>query len=101
MYNKREANSIAVSAGASGVIIKKECNRYFALTAKHVISELDNVDKTQIVVIGYDGLEFGDYLKMGGEFKGLADYYKQFPLSAVEYTSVKYDLALISFTRIK
>ena len=50
-YNSR---SIGVSAGASGVIFKKEGNRYFALTALHVIAELRDVDKTQTVVLGYD-----------------------------------------------
>ena len=98
---RNDKNSIAVSAGASGVIIKKEGNRYFALTAKHVISELDNVKKTQIVVMGYEDQDLKDYLKMGGKYMGAVDYYKQFPVSKVEYTSVKYDLALISFTSDK
>ncbi|HEY8892587.1 MAG TPA: serine protease [Clostridium sp.] len=95
--NGGNSSSIAVSAGGSGVIIRKEDNRYFALTAKHVISELDDVDKTQIVVMGYDELDFKDTLNMGGEYKGIANYYMQFPEITVEYTDAKYDLALISF----
>lgn len=91
------SNGIAVSAGGSGVIIRKEGNKYFALTANHVISELDDVDKTQNVVMGYDELDYKDTLNMGGEFKGIANYYMQFPEITVEYTDVKYDLALISF----
>ena len=91
------SSSIAVSAGASGVIIRKEGERYFALTANHVISELDDVDKTQIVVLGYDDLDFQDSLNKGGEFIGTANYYMQFPEITVEYTSEESDLALISF----
>ena len=91
------SSSIAVSAGASGVIIRKEGDRYFALTANHVISELEDVDKTQIVVLGYDDLDFQDSLNKGGEFIGTANYYMKFPEITVEYTSEKSDLALISF----
>ena len=91
------SSSIAVSAGASGVIIRKEGNRYFALTANHVISELDDVDKTQIVVLGYDDLDFKDSLNKVGEDIGIANYYMKFPEITVEYTSEKSDLALISF----
>ena len=99
---KYRNDGMSVSAGASGVIIRKEGNKYIALTAKHVISELDNVDKTQIVVMGYEDQDLKDYLKLGGKFAGSIDYYyKQFPVSTVEYTSVKYDLALISFTSDK
>jgi len=91
------SSSIAVSVGASGVIIAREGNKYFALTANHVISELDDVDKTEILVMGYDDLDYNDTLNMPGEIKGVANYYKQFPHSVVEYSNVKYDLALISF----
>lgn len=91
------SSSIAVSAGASGVIIRKEGDRYFALTANHVISELDDVDKTQMVVLGYDDLDFQDSLNRGGEYIGSATYYMKFPEITVEYTSEKSDLALISF----
>ncbi len=91
------SSSTAVSAGASGVIIRKEGNRYFALTANHVISVLEDVDKTQIVVLGYDDLDFKDSLNKGGEDIGIANYYMKFPEITVEYTSEKSDLALISF----
>src|SRR5665647_980976 len=95
--NGENSSSIAVSEGASGVIIRKEGNMYFALTANHVISELDDVDKTQSIVMGYDELDFKDTLNMGGEYKGIANFYMQFPEIKVEYTNTKYDLALISF----
>jgi len=89
--------STSVSAGASGVIFRKEGNTYFALTALHVITENKDVDKTQIVVMGYDD---PDRTKenMGD---GVANYYMQFPEVKVEYISDQYDLAVISFTSDK
>lgn len=90
-------SSTAVSAGGSGVIIRREGNKYYALTAEHVIEESDNVDKTQIVVMGYDDLDFANSLSKGGKFQGIANYYRKFPEAVVEYSNDKYDLAVISF----
>jgi S1-C subfamily serine protease len=67
--NGVNSSSTSVSAGASGVIIRKENNKYYALTAKHVVAEYDNIDKTQIIVMGYDDLDFKDYINKGGEFQ--------------------------------
>jgi serine protease Do len=95
------SSSTGVSAGASGVIIRKEGNKYYALTAEHVIEESDNVDKTRIIVMGYNDLDFADSLGKGGEFQGVANYYQQFPKAEVEYSNDKYDLAIISFSTDK
>jgi len=86
-------SSISVSAGASGAIFRKEGNRYFALTALHVISELEDVDKTQTVIMGYDDLD----IQIENMGSGVANHYMQFPEIKVEFTSEKYDLAIISF----
>lgn len=91
------SSSIGVSAGASGVIFKKEGNRYFALTALHVIAELRDVDKTQTVVLGYDDRDI-DIENLG---TGVADYYLKFPEIKVDFKSEKYDLAIISFVSDK
>ncbi|MFL0246279.1 trypsin-like peptidase domain-containing protein [Candidatus Clostridium stratigraminis] len=99
--NDGNSSSTAVSAGASGVIIRKEGNKYYALTAEHVIEELDNIDKTQVIVMGYDDLDFADSLNKGGKFQGVANYYQQFPEAVIEYSNNKYDLAIISFTTNK
>jgi len=97
-YKSREnSNMFSVSAGASGVIIGREANKYYALTAEHVIRESEDVDQTKILVIGYDQLDLNDHLDQGGAYQGIADYYEQFPESVVEYASEKYDLAIISF----
>ncbi len=99
MQKKENSSSLSVSAGASGVIIRKEGNKYYALTAGHVIRELEDIDKTQIIVIRYDQLYFNDYLKDGGEYQGAENYYQQFSEATVEYVDAKYDLAVISFYR--
>ncbi|HHT64914.1 MAG TPA: trypsin-like peptidase domain-containing protein [Clostridiales bacterium] len=97
-YSDQENSSVlTVSAGASGVIIHREENKYYALTAEHVIRELEDVDKTQIIVLGYDQLDMNDYLSKGGKLQSFESYYKQFPEGKVEYASEEYDLALISF----
>jgi hypothetical protein len=54
------SSSTSVSAGANGVIFHREDSKYYVLTAQHVIAELDNVDKTQIIVMGYDDLDYKD-----------------------------------------
>ena len=97
---RKEGNvsSSSVSAGASGVIIRKESDKYYALTAEHVIKELENIDKTQFIVIGYDQLDYRDYLSTGGTYEGVESYYKQLPEAIVEYANEKYDLAIISFS---
>lgn len=95
------SSSSSVSAGASGVIIRREDNKYYALTAEHVIRELKDIDKTQIIVMGYDQLDFSDYLSEGGKYEGTEEYYQQFPEATIEYANEKYDLAIISFDIIE
>jgi S1-C subfamily serine protease len=99
--NDASGSSISVSAGASGVIIRRENNKYYALTAEHVVAESDNADKTQIIVMGYDDLDLADMLSKGGKFQGVAEYYQQFPEAVVEYSNDQYDLAVISFNSDK
>ena len=67
------------SPAASGVIIRKEGNKYYAITAGHVIPK----HNTQLLVMEYNDLDFS--------------YYEQFSQVVVEYTNEKYDLAVISF----
>jgi S1-C subfamily serine protease len=96
---KQEENVSAnsISAGASGAIFKKEGNKYFALTAYHVIENRENADSTNIIIMGYDDLSFKDYLNKDGKYQGISNYYQQFPKGIIEYADEKYDLAVISF----
>jgi serine protease Do len=96
-YNNHENISFSVSAGSSGVIIGREGDKYYALTEEHVISEIEDKDNAEIVVLGFDELDFNDHLREGGKFQGVESYYQQFPRAAIEYANEKYDLAIISF----
>lgn len=87
------STSTGVSAGASGVIFHREGNKYFALTANHVIAEREGVDRTEIIAMGFDDMDF-DIDNFGS---GVTDHYKQFPVCMIEYAREKYDLAVISF----
>lgn len=94
---EENVNTTSISAGASGAIFNKEGNKYFALTAYHVIEDIENADSTNIIIMGYDDLSFVDYLKNGGKYQGISNYYNQFPEGIIEYSDEKYDLAVISF----
>ena len=93
--------STAVSAGAGGVVFRREGNRYYALTARHVVADIDSVDQTRFVAMGYDDLDYADALDRGEKYRGIAGYYQQFPEAAVEFSSDPYDLAIISFVSEK
>jgi S1-C subfamily serine protease len=98
--NYRQSENVStnsISAGASGAIFKKEGNKYFALTAYHVIENRENADRTNIRIMGYDDLSFKDYLNNDGKYQGISNYYQQFPKGIIEYADEKYDLAVISF----
>ncbi|NLA26378.1 MAG: trypsin-like peptidase domain-containing protein [Firmicutes bacterium] len=89
--------STAVSAGASGVVFHREGNRYYALTARHVVAGIDGANQTRFIAMGYDDLDYTDTLGGREEYRGIAGYYQRFPEAAVEYSSDQYDLAVISF----
>ncbi|MEL7654852.1 MAG: serine protease [Bacillota bacterium] len=95
----RSDGSVSFSAGASAVLIGHEGNKYYALTANHVVTELDDVKETKFIVLAYSDLAYADMLETGREYHGgLINYYQQFPQAAVEYFDEKYDLAIVSFT---
>ena len=94
--NQGNDSSISVPEGASGVIIGKENNKYYALTAKHIFKELNN-DTTRFIVMGHNQPDYQDFIGKEGEFQMLNDYYQQFPEAKVEYSNDQYDLAIISF----
>ena len=96
-YRNEENASISVPEGASGVIIGKESNKYYALTAKHIFKEPNNNHTTRFIVMGHNHPDFIDFLSKGGEHQGMTNYYEQFPEAEVEYSNDKYDLAIISF----
>lgn len=84
-------------AGASGTIIKRKGNRYYVLTAYHVIKPEKDAVSTEQLVLDYNDdskIEHGDYQK----YQGIENFYKRFPKARVEFYDKNYDLAVISFT---
>ena len=94
--NEGNDSIISVPEGASGVLIGRENNKYYALTARHVLKEPNN-DTTRFIVMGHNQPDFKDFLSKEGEYLRINDYYHQFPEAKIEYSNDKYDLAIISF----
>lgn len=84
---------IAYGAGSSGVVIEKTENKYYALTAFHVLAN-DEID--YFVVITPDDPSVFDY-KKEHEGAGQEEYYNQLPKVKVEFEKEESDLAVISF----
>lgn len=88
-------------AGFSGVVIGSEGDTYYALTARHALLEEDNSENIEFVVLGYDEQNINEFVKSGGKFLGVVEYYELFPRAEIVYSSEQYDLALIRFTTDK
>jgi len=88
-----ESSSISYSAGQSGVIFKRENEKYYVLTALHGIPIEPELNNVKFLVLGYDQPEYKD----AGLHIGLKAYYSQFPEAVIEYYDEAYDLAVISF----
>ena len=84
----------AYGVGSSGVIIGKSNNRYYALTACHVVTNHDEIDYWR--VMSYGDPSIWEY-KKEHEGSGLEDYYSHFPKIKIEYIKPEYDLAVVSF----
>lgn len=86
-----ESSSTSFSAGESGVIYKKDSEKYYVLTALHGL-KLDK-NNTKIIALGYDQPAYNE----AGDNIGLKAYYSQFPEAKLECYDDTYDLAVISF----
>ncbi len=82
------------SEGSSGVIYEKKDNKYYALTAYHVVAGLDSV---QFIVQPYGAESYEDSQKASMGEISLIDYYNKFPKGKVEYYDKDSDLAIVSF----
>lgn len=85
---------IAYGAGSSGVIIGKENDVYYALTACHVVRNHEEIDFW--IVMTPDDPTLWEY-KKDHENTGQEEYYSRFPKIKTEYANAEYDLAIISF----
>lgn len=94
MRQFQEENSIGYSSGFSGVIFKRDNDKYYILTAYHAFYPERN---DSLIVLEYKDQTIAEYMNSGNQFMGITDYYSQFPLAKVEYYDEKYDLAILSF----
>lgn len=85
---------LSYSAGASGVIFDKKQGRYYALTAYHVVEDMDS--NTTFIVQPYGAAPYSRKTEDGGHMS-LEEYYSDFPVAKIEYWDEKKDLAVISF----
>ncbi len=84
------------SPGASGTIIKHEGDRYYVLTAYHVIKPEKGSEKNEILIADYNDegkLNPEDYQK----YQGFENFYNRFPKARIEFYDKNNDLAVISF----
>jgi len=94
--NTATSTGTSWSAGASGTIIKREGDRYYVLTAYHVIKPKKDSESREILIADYSEkakIERGDYQK----YQGLENFYNRFHKAKVEFYDKSYDLAVISF----
>lgn len=91
------SSGTSYGVGASGTIIKREGDRYYVLTAYHVIKPKKDSVRTDILVLDYNDNGKLDPAKFQ-ESNGFEHYYDKFPKARVEFYDKNYDLAVISFT---
>jgi len=87
---EENVTTTAYSAGASGVIFRRDGDVYYALTAYHVVK---NNSYTLIGTVNTP--TYSEYRKEGN--KSQYSYYSNFPEAKTEYLSEEADLAIISF----
>lgn len=80
--------------GASGVIFKHDKERYYALTAYHVVKDYSNAE---YFVIPYGAPTYSEYRRQSDVHVPNEEYYGQFEKATVVFADEKYDLAVISF----
>lgn len=93
-----DTEEYSYSEGASGVIYDKRGGRYYALTAYHVIAEMNDV---QFIVQPYGSSSYDDTNKNSPKKITLIEYYNKFPKGKVEYYNKELDLAIVSFKTSK
>lgn len=91
-----EDEGVGYSASASGVIINHEGNRYYALTAKHVVDKSDVDHYIVATTLTPTYKEYKEEKGLTGHVP-LPEYYALMPEVVVEYKDDSADLAIISF----
>lgn len=94
--NSGLSEGTSYSPRASGTIIKHEGDRYYVLTAYHVIKPEKESEKNEILIADYNDegkMNFEDYQK----YQGLENFFNRFPKARIEFYDKNNDLAVISF----
>lgn len=94
--NSGTTGGTGYSVGASGTIIKHEGDRYYVLTAYHVIKPEKGSEKNEILIADYNDegkMDPEDYQK----YQGLENFFNRFPKARIEFYDKNNDLAVISF----
>ena len=86
--------SFSYSAGASGVIFYSEDDTYYALTAYHVVKDVENVE---YIVMPYGAPTYLEYRKNNEVYITSEEFYGQFETAQILYADEEYDLAVITF----
>lgn len=90
-----ENEDTSIGAGASGVVIERDGDVYYVLTAYHVINK---TDKSVFRIFTPETITYQEAAEnYDGDHLGLIDYYTSLPEATVEYTKEDSDLAIISF----
>lgn len=92
IYYETGSSSSSLSYGANGVIVERIGNKYYAVTARHVISSNDST----IHILPYNEPKLYEY-RQSYSMISMNDYFDLFPNVNVEYVSETTDLTLISF----
>lgn len=94
---KRTSGNVESSSygvGSSGVVFASKGDVYYALTAYHVVADMDNTD----YIIMSDGAPtYAEYRENSDTHISLGMYYEQFERATIEFVDEEYDLAVVSF----
>ncbi len=91
---KDNVTTFSYSVGASGVIFDSENDTYYALTAYHVVQDIENAD---YIVMPYGSPTYSEYCKDSESHIPNELYYEQFEKAQIVCVDEEYDLAVISF----
>lgn len=90
----RYVTELSYGTGSSGVVFASDEDRYYALTAYHVVKDFDTVE---YIIVPYGVPTIEKYRENSDTHISNGMYYEQFSRAKVEFADESYDLAVISF----
>lgn len=86
--------SMSYGLGSSGVVFASDADKYYALTAYHVVKDCDMVE---YIIVPYGAPTIEECRENSETHIPNGMYYEQFSRAKVEFADEEYDLAVISF----